>query len=56
VTTVANFLLQKEPHLPDMDFFKRAGEENSYIDFAYHAIVHWDHHVEEIEGLADEGI
>ena len=56
VTTVVNFLLQKEPYLPDMDFFKRAGEENSYIDFAYHAIVHQDHHVEEIEGLADEGI
>ncbi|UHQ98440.1 amidohydrolase family protein (plasmid) [Natrinema zhouii] len=56
VTTVVNFLLQKEPYLPDMDFFKRAGEENSYIDFAYHAIVHQDHHVEEIEGLAEEGI
>ncbi|WP_226042065.1 amidohydrolase family protein [Natrinema sp. DC36] len=56
VTTVVNFLLQKEPYLPDMDFFKRAGEENSYIDFAYHAIVHQDHHVEEIEELAAEGI
>ncbi|MBZ6496911.1 dihydroorotase [Natrinema longum] len=56
VTTVVNFLLQKEPYLPDMDFFKRAGEENSYIDFAYHAIVHQDHHVEEIPKLAEEGI
>jgi dihydropyrimidinase len=56
VTTVVNFLLQKEPYLPDMDFFRRAGEENSYIDFAYHAIVHQDHHVEEIESLADEGV
>lgn len=56
VTSVVNFLLQREPYLPDMDYFKRAGEENSYIDFAYHAIVHQDHHVEEIEGLADEGI
>ncbi|MFB6221686.1 MAG: dihydroorotase family protein, partial [Halolamina sp.] len=56
VTTVVNFLLQPEPYLPDMDFFKRAGRENSYIDFAFHAIVHQDHHVEEIEGLAEEGV
>ena len=56
VTTVVNFLLQREPYLPDMDFFVGAGEENSYIDFAYHAIVHQDHHVEEMEGLAEAGI
>ncbi|SFK89111.1 dihydroorotase [Halogranum rubrum] len=56
VTTVVNFLLQREPYLPDMDFFREVGAENSYIDFAYHAIVHQDHHVEEIEGLAEEGI
>jgi dihydropyrimidinase len=56
VTTVVNFLLQPDPYLPDMDFFKQAGRENSYIDFAYHAIVHQDHHVEEIEGLAEEGV
>jgi len=56
VTTVVNFLLQREPYLPDMDFFVGAGEDNSYIDFAYHAIVHQDHHVEEMDGLADRGI
>ncbi|AEN04871.1 dihydroorotase family protein [Halolamina sp.] len=56
VTTVVNFLLQPEPYLPDMEFFKQAGEENSYIDFAYHAIVHQDHHVDEIEGLAEAGV
>lgn len=56
VTTVVNFLLQREPYLPDMDFFKQVGAENSYIDFAYHAIIHQDHHVEEIEGLAEAGI
>lgn len=56
VTTVVDFLLQPDPYLPDMDYFIEAGEENSYIDFAYHAIVHKDHHVEEIEGLADAGI
>jgi dihydropyrimidinase/dihydroorotase len=56
VTSVVNFLLQPDPYLPDMDFFREVGRENSYIDFAYHAIVHQDHHVEEIEGLAEEGI
>jgi len=56
VTTVVNFLLQPEPYLPDMDFFVEAGEENSYIDFAYHAIVHKDHHFEEVEDLVEEGI
>ncbi|MFC4551117.1 MULTISPECIES: dihydroorotase [Halorussus] len=56
VTSVVNFLLQPDPYLPDMDFFRKVGAENSYIDFAYHAIVHQDHHVEEIEGLAEKGI
>jgi dihydropyrimidinase/dihydroorotase len=56
VTTVVNFLLQPDPYLPDMDFFVEAGEQNSYIDFAYHAIVHNDHHFEEVEGLAEEGV
>ncbi|MDZ7702616.1 MAG: amidohydrolase family protein [Halobacteriales archaeon] len=56
VTTVVNFLLQREPYLPDMDYFVEAGESNSYIDFAYHAIVHQDHHVEEIEALAEAGV
>ena len=56
VTTVVNFLLQPDPYLPDMDFFRSVGEDNSYIDFAYHAIVHQDHHVEEIQGLAEEGV
>jgi dihydropyrimidinase/dihydroorotase len=56
ITTVVNFLLQPEPYLPDMEFFREAGEENSYIDFAYHAIIHKDHHFEEIDGLAEEGV
>jgi len=56
VTTVVNFLLQEEPYVPDMEFFVRTGEEHSYIDFAYHAIVHQDHHVEEIPDLVDHGI
>jgi dihydropyrimidinase/dihydroorotase len=56
VTTVVNFLLQPESYLPDMEYFVEAGEENSYIDFAYHAIIHQDHHLDEIEGLAEEGI
>ncbi|WP_158059135.1 dihydroorotase [Halorussus halophilus] len=56
VTSVVNFLLQPDPYVPDMDFFREVGEENSYIDFAYHAIVHQDHHVEEIQDLAEEGV
>lgn len=56
VTSVVNFLLQREPYLPDMEFFEEVGRENSYIDFAYHAIVHQDHHVDEIEELVDAGI
>jgi len=56
VTTVVNFLLQPDPYVPDMDFFREVGEENSYIDFAYHAIIHKDHHFEEVEELAAEGI
>lgn len=56
VTTVVNFLLQPDPYTPDMDYFIRAGQENSYIDFAYHAIIHQDAHFNEIEDLAEEGI
>ena len=56
VTSVVNFLLQPDPYLPDMDFFREVGRENSYIDFAYHAIVHQDHHLEEIRGLAEAGV
>ncbi|MFB6298574.1 MAG: dihydroorotase, partial [Salinirussus sp.] len=56
VTTVVNFLLQPDPYLPDMDFFREVGRENSYIDFAYHAIVHKDHHFDEVAALAEAGI
>jgi len=56
VTTVVNFLLQPDPYVPDMDYFIEAGEENSYIDFAYHAIIHKDPHFEEIGALAEEGV
>ena len=56
VTTVVDFLLQPDPYLPDMDYFIEAGEENSYIDFAYHAIIHKEPHFEEVEGLAEAGI
>ena len=55
-TSVVNFLLQDEPYLPDMETFTRAGERNSYIDFGFHAIMNRDHHVEEMEGLADAGV
>jgi len=56
VTTVVNFLLQPDPYVPDMDYFVEAGEENSYIDFAYHAIIHKEPHFEEIEELAEAGV
>ncbi|WP_299265719.1 dihydroorotase [Halorientalis sp.] len=56
VTTVVNFLLQPDPYGPDMDFFREVGEQNSYIDFAYHAIIHKKPHFEEVETLAEEGI
>ncbi|ERG91399.1 MAG: dihydroorotase related cyclic amidohydrolase [Haloquadratum walsbyi J07HQW1] len=56
VTTVVNFLLQPKPYVPDMDFFIEAGEEHSYIDFAYHAIIHKEPHFAEVEALAEHGI
>jgi len=56
VTTVIPFLAQPEPYLPDFEFFREAGEENSYTDFAYHAIINKDHHVEEVEGLIKKGV
>jgi dihydropyrimidinase/dihydroorotase len=56
VTSFFTFLLQDEAYVPDMDFFTSTGEEQSYIDFGFHAIVHQDHHVEEIEDLAEEGV
>jgi dihydropyrimidinase/dihydroorotase len=56
VTTVVNFLLQPDPYVPDMDYFVEAGEENSYIDFAYHAIMHKEPHFEEVEALAEKGV
>ena len=55
-TTVVNFLLQDDPYLPDMEFFREVGEEHSYVDFAYHAIMNRDHHVDEIPGLAEAGV
>ncbi|SIS17410.1 dihydroorotase [Natronorubrum thiooxidans] len=56
VTSFFTFLLQEEPYVPDMDFFVDTGEQQSYIDFGFHAIVHQDHHIDEIDALAAEGI
>jgi len=55
-TTVVNFLLQDDPYLPDMDHFREVGEEHSYIDYGYHAIMNRDHHVEKIDGLAEASV
>jgi dihydropyrimidinase/dihydroorotase len=54
VTSFFTFLLQEEPYMPDMDFFVDTGEAQSYIDFGFHAIIHQDHHIDEIDDLASE--
>lgn len=54
VTSFFTFLLQDEPYMPDMDFFVDTGEQQSYIDFGFHAIIHQEEHVAEIEDLAQE--
>ena len=54
VTSFFTFLLQDDPYMPDMDFFVDTGENQSYVDFGFHAIVHQDEHVAEIEQLATE--
>ncbi|WP_396613850.1 dihydroorotase family protein (plasmid) [Haloferax sp. S1W] len=55
VTTIMNFIEQGDQYLPDVEFFKRVGEDNSYIDFTHHFVMTHDHHVDELEGLAAEG-
>lgn len=55
-TTTLTVLLQREPYLPDFESFTETGEESSYIDFGFHAIVHQNHHRGEVEDLAEEGI
>lgn len=55
VTTFINFIEQGDPYLPDLDFYTEVGEENSYIDFTHHWVMSHDHHVDEIQPLADAG-
>jgi dihydropyrimidinase/dihydroorotase len=58
VTTVIHFLSQDrdERYEPDWEFFTDVGEDNSYIDFAYHAILHSDEHEKDIDFLLDHGV
>ena len=55
VTTFINFIEQGDRYIPDLDFFVGVGERNSYIDFTHHWVMTHDHHVDEIEALAEEG-
>ena len=54
VTSFFTFLLQEDPYMPDIDFFIDTGEQQSYIDFGFHAIIHRSEHVAEIEDLVEE--
>jgi len=56
VTTGVNFLLQPEVYLPDVGLSSAPARRASYVDFAYHAIVHQAHHVDGFEGLAAERV
>ncbi|RQG94850.1 dihydroorotase [Natrarchaeobius chitinivorans] len=57
VTSFISFLSYSEQeYLPDLDYYVKAGEENSFIDFSFHANINKPHHVDEVWGLHDEGI
>lgn len=56
VTTMLTFLFQSDPYAPDVDDYRAIGEDNSYIDFGFHAIIQDDHHLDEIPTLAEKGI
>lgn len=57
VTTFISFLSYSgQEYLPDLDYYVRAGEENSFIDFSFHANINKPHHVDEVPGLAEEGV
>jgi dihydropyrimidinase/dihydroorotase len=57
VTTFISFLSYSDKeYLPDLDYYIDAGEENSYIDFSFHANMNQPHHTDEVEGLAQQGV
>jgi dihydropyrimidinase/dihydroorotase len=58
VTTVIHFLSQDRDkrYEDDWDFYVETARENSYIDFAYHAIFHSDKHEKDLEFLLDNGV
>ena len=56
VTSMLTFLFQSEPYAPNIDEYRQIGEENSHIDFGFHAIIQNDEHISEMSTLADAGI
>jgi len=57
VTCLLNFLEHHDDYVPQMGFYRKADEENSYIDFGHHVVLSHDHHFDEIHALGrEEGI
>lgn len=56
VTTVMNFIEHGDPYLPEWDDFVSIGEDRSYVDFLFHAVISHEHHIDEIPGLIDRGV
>jgi dihydropyrimidinase/dihydroorotase len=54
VTCLLNFLEHGDDYVPNMDFYREVGEDNSYIDFGHHVVLSHDHHFDEIRTLAQE--
>ena len=55
VTTVINFVEHGDEYLPHFESFVEVGEANSYIDFSHHFVISHEHHIDEIDGLAERG-
>ena len=56
VTTIMNFIEHGDPYLPHWDRFIEVGERLSYVDFAHHAVISHDHHIDELPGLIERGV
>jgi dihydropyrimidinase/dihydroorotase len=53
-TTSLVCYIKADEYLPMMEEFVSIGEEQSYLDFGFHASVHTEDHLEELEELAEE--
>ena len=56
VTCLLNFVEQEDHYVPDLEFYRSIGEENSFIDFGYHMVISHGHHIDEVEDLIDAGV